>query len=257
MYYHFKFQNQTSTGNLTKFYPLIYAGYSGLSNHNQYFIQDSDNYTDFSIDLVENADSNKKFFTKANYIATFRITDVSVRNGSYTMTPFTRLNSFNSICYSGLLNQLNAINTRLTAVKNSIDALDAYRYIPLFWTKPKSFLAHHDNQSDSTTSYNDRFYSKLENNTIYFSNTRQADYLIVRGQNVQIGWGGFDKIYRDNPEGVWPAALQFEFVNSQSLTGDTIETIVIGFDALEGLAHGERYYLQGKIIYAAETMGVP
>ena len=38
---------------------------------------------------------------------------------------------------------------------------------------------------------------------------------------------------------------------------ETIETVVIGLDSLEGLAHGERYYLQGKIIYAAETMGVP
>jgi hypothetical protein len=255
--FNFKFQSQATVGNSTKFYPLIYEAYSGLRNHGEYFIQDSDSYTDFSVDLVENSTAGTRFFGKANYIATFRLTDVSVRNGSYIMTPFTRLNSFDSVCYSGLLTQLNGINTRLNAVKNAVDALDAYRYIPLFWTKPKSFLAHHDNQSDSTTPSNQRFYAKLENNAVYFSNTRQADYLIVRGQNVQIGWGGFDKIYRDNPEGVWPAALQFEYVNSQSLTGDTIETVVIGLDSLEGLAHGERYYLQGKIIYAAETMGVP
>ena len=173
------------------------------------------------------------------------------------MNPFTRLTAFDSICYSGLLMQLNEINTRLNTVKTAIDALDAYRYMPLFWGKPKSFLAHHDNVTNSETAMDQRFFSKLEYNTVYFSNTRQADYLVVRGQNVQIGWGGFDKIYRDNPEGVWPAALQFEFNNTQSVTGETIETIVIGFDSLEGLAHGERYYLQGKIIYAAETMGVP
>mgnify|MGYP000614980592 CR=1 FL=1 len=255
--FNFKFINQSGVGNSSKFYPLIYDAYSGLSSHSEYFIEDSADYTDFSVDLVENAITGNRFFGKANYIATFRLTDVSVRNGSYTMTPFTRLNSFEPVCYSGLLNQLNAINTRLNAVKNVINTLDTYRYIPLFWTKPKSFLAHHDDQSDSTTPSSDRFYAKLENNAVYFSNTRQADYLIVRGQNVQIGWGGFDKVYRDNPDGVWPANLQFEFMNTQLVTGDTIETIVLGFDSLEGLAHGERYYLQGRVIYAAETMGVP
>ena len=259
----FNFKLVAQSANASRFYPLIYQGYTGLSAHSTYYIEDSDEYTDFSIDLKENApvgtigNGVKTNFNKANYIGTIRITDASVRNGSYSLTTFTRYNAFDTICYSGLINHLQAINQRLNQVKTMIDTLHSYKYIPLFWTKPKSFINHHDKVRDPKSNDSDRFFSKLERATVYFSNTRQADYLVVRGTNVRIGWGGFDKVYRDNPQGLWPAPLTFEFINEQNLCGDTLETIVIGFDSLEGLAHGERYFLEGSIMYAAETMGVP
>jgi hypothetical protein len=243
--------------NTNRFYPLIYQAYSGLSNHSSYYIESSDDYCDFSVDLQESAEGAT--YSKASYIGTFRLTDVSRINTEYNLDVFERYNSFSSITYSGLLNHLNEINTRLNSVKLLTEQLDIYRYIPVFWTKPKSFLNHHDKymNAGSTSNDADRFYSKLERATVYYSNTRQADYLIVRGTNIRIGWGGFDKVYRDNPVATWPAALQFEFLKEQSLCGDVLETIVLGFDSLEGLSHGERYYLQGDVRYAAETMGVP
>lgn len=260
----FNFKLIAQSTNASRFYPFIYQGYTGLSSHSTYYIQDSDEYTDFSIDLKENApvgtfdgSSTRTNFNKANYIGTIRITDASVRNGSYSLTTFTRYNAFDTICYSGLINHLQAINVRLNQVKTMIDALHSYKYIPLFWTKPKSFINHHDKALDPKSNDSDRFFSKIERATVYFSSTRQADYLVVRGTNVRIGWGGFDKVYRDNPQGLWPAPLTFEFINEQNICGDTLETIVIGFDSLEGLAHGERYFLEGSIMYAAETMGVP
>jgi hypothetical protein len=253
----FNFALVPHSTNSDRFYPLIYQNYTGLDNHNTYYIEKSNNYTDFSIDLQESAEGAT--YNKASYIGTFRLTDVSHVNTEYNLTPLTRLESFNSMTYSGLISYLNEINDRLNSVKLLTEQLDTYRYIPLFWTKPKSFLNHHDKylNSGSTSDDAERFYSKLEKATVYYSNTRQADYLIVRGTNVRIGWGGFDKVYRDNPTATWPAPLQFEFIKEQSLCGDVLETIVIGFDSLEGLAHGERYYLQGEIKYAAETMGVP
>lgn len=254
----FNFKFKAQSGNSSRFYPLIYQGYTGLQTHSEYFVEDSSDYTDFSIDIKENAPAyQNKDFIKANYIGTIRITDVSVRNGSYSLTTFTRYNAFDTICYSGLLNHLNSINTRLNQVKVVMDLLDSYKYVPLFWTKPKSFVNHHNKYRDPKSNDSERFYSKLEKATVYFSNTRQADYLVVRGTNVRIGWGGFDKVYRDNPQAQWPAPLVFEFINEQNICGDTLETIVIGFDSLEGLAHGERYFLEGSIMYAAETMGVP
>lgn len=245
----------------TRFYPLAYQGYTGLATHNTYYVTKSDEYTDFSIDLQEVSTAGKREepYKKANYIGTFRLTDVAAVNTLYNLDVFTRYDSFASLTYSQLITHLDGINTRLKQVKQMLEQLHIYRYIPLFWTKPKSFLNHHDKyrNSGSSTVDSDRFYPKLEKATVYYSNTRQADYLIVRGTNVRIGWGGFDKVYRDNPTATWPAPLQFEFIKEQSLCGDVLETIVIGFDSLEGLAHGERYYLQGEIRYAAETMGVP
>lgn len=261
------------------YYPEIYSEYVGLPNHSTYFYQNSSTseYTDFTINLKESSSAysssigyygagsgmilesfDLRAFNKASYIATFRLAEVTRKNTAALSEPNRRFSSFEQVAYSGLINYIKQVNTRQNAVYSFINDDPTFKYTPLFWTKPKSTLKHFEDLVQGTKSNGKTYFYQAELNTIYFSNLRQADYLIVRGKNITIGWGGFNKVYRDNPTSIlFPAPLQLEFANSQSLTGSDVETVIIGFDTMKGLAYGERYYIQGDVYYAAESMGIP
>ena len=153
--------------------------------------------------------------------------------------------------------ELNDINSKLNEVKSALNDVDDYRYVPVFWEKPQSMLKQYEKIRLGDRNPNALRVGQLEELTVYLSKLRQADYIVVRGKNINIGWGGFNKLYRDNPVDMFSAPLQFEFASSQTLTGNVLETVIIGFSALNGLSYGERYYLTGDVYYAAETMGVP
>ena len=219
--FNFSLKQHTGEGNSNYYYPAIYEEY-GLNNHATYRYQKNDAYT--------------------------------VEPG----LPEGRFGSFNSVAFSGVLGYVKRVNDRQNEVHTYINSDPVYKYIPVFWTKPKSSLKHFEDLVQGLDQSAEKFYYAAEFNTIYFSNIRQADYLIVRGRNITIGWGGFNKVYRDNPQSIlFPAPLELEFSNSSNLTGSDIETVIIGFDTLSSLTYGERYYIQGDVYYAAETMGIP
>lgn len=260
----------------TRFYPAMYREYGGLPTHANYYIAKSDEYTDFTINVKESSNSwssnvgmfvtasgrekenfSVQAFNKASYISTLRLAEVARKESSYTRTVLGRFESFQEVTIEELLSFLKEVNQSLKDTYALITQDPVYRYIPVFWNKPKSSLQHFE-QTTIGKDQEKSYYQAMEKNTVYFSNTRQADYLVVRGRDISIGWNGFTKIYRDNPKNVlFPAPLEFTFAQSQSLTGSDIETTVIGFDTLEGLNYGQRYYIQGEVYFAAETMGVP
>lgn len=258
----FNFTLVPQSGNSNRYYPGLYGSvFSGLSNHSSFYIENNPTiYTDFSVDLKESSGAMPNPstpFAKASYISTIRIAEVSKKSSSFTVTNFTRFTSFQDLSYSGLIAHLNQINTKLNTVKTLISLVDEYKYIPIFWQKPKSMLIEYERIRLGERDLSKLRLKQLEELTVYFSKLRQADYLVVRGKNISIGWAGFNKLYRDNPNDIFPAPLTFEFVQSQTLTGNDIQTVVLGFASLPGLNYGERYYLTGDIYYAAETMGVP
>jgi hypothetical protein len=276
--FNFTLKQQTGTGNASKYYPAIYDEYAGIREHPTYFYTANDNYTDFTINLKESSPSystavgyyqgasgvilesfDLRAFNKASYIATFRLAEATRKTTEEIQPPERRFSSFDAVPYSGLIGYIQAINTRQKHVYNYIKSDPIFKYIPLFWTKPKSSLKHFEDLVHGSRENMQKRFEESERNTVYFSNIRQADYLVVRGRNVSIGWGGFTKVYRDNPDKniLFPAPLEIEFASSQSLTGSDIETVIIGFDTLKSLTYGERYYLLGDVFYAAETMGIP
>jgi len=261
-----------------RFYPVMYEEYTGIKTHPTYFYtQHNTLYTDFTVNLKEssyNWDGRGKFFetasgvfyenaqgavafNKASYISTFRLAEVTRKDSGFVRTPLERFESFQSVSQSDLVDFAKTVNNKLNEIYTYIRQDDIFKYIPLFWNKPKSMLGRTEKLTLGERSQKTLF-ANMEAGTVYFSSVRGADYLIVRGRGVSIGWGGFTKIYRDNPTNVlFPAPLEINYVGSQSLTGDDIETVIVGFETLEGLAYGERYYIQGDVYYAAETMGVP
>jgi hypothetical protein len=269
-------QNKSGVTPNTRFYPKMYSEYGGLPTHDTYYIEKSNAYTDFTINVKESSNSwssnigmfitaSGKFketfsvsaFNKASYISTLRLAEVARKESSYTRTVLGRFESFQEVTIESLIDFLKSVNTNLNEVYQIVTQDPVFRYIPVFWNKPKSSL----NRFEQTTIGKEQdksFYQAMELNTVYFSSVRQADYLVVRGRNISIGWNGFTRIYRDNPKNVlFPSPLEFTFAQSQSLTGSDIETTVIGFETLEGLTYGQRYYIQGEVYFAAETMGVP
>lgn len=266
--------------NTTRFYPALFGKhFNNVSNHNKFYIEHAtDKYTDFSIDLHEasanwnngkgpiqyagfNESYSKRMFNKASYIATIRIAEVAARNSSFSISPSSRLNSFQLLTFSTLLAYLNTVNTKLNSVYKRVfgaNGIHSLKYTPLFWMKPKSVLDHYESYLIPEDKSSDRLWKSMEANSIYFSQIRQADYLVVRGKNVSIGWGGFKRVYRDNPANNFlPSPLEVEFVESQNLTGQELETLIISLANLKGLNYGQRYFIQGEVYYAAETMGVP
>lgn len=274
--FNFSLKQHTGEGNSNYYYPVIYEEY-GLNNHATYRYQKNDAYTDFTVNLKESSPSytnaigyygagsgmilesfDTRAFNKASYIATFRLSEVTRKTTVEPGLPEGRFGSFNSVAFSGVLGYVKRVNDRQNEVHTYINSDPVYKYIPVFWTKPKSSLKHFEDLVQGLDQSAEKFYYAAEFNTIYFSNIRQADYLIVRGRNITIGWGGFNKVYRDNPQSIlFPAPLELEFSNSSNLTGSDIETVIIGFDTLSSLTYGERYYIQGDVYYAAETMGIP
>ena len=253
--FNFTFVPQTSYSG--RYYPGIYGTVlSGLDNHPvSYLTDDPTAYTDFSVDIQESSQGTQ--FSKGSYISTIRIAEVSKKSSGFVVSNFPRYESFEETTYSGLLSTLNDMNTKLNQIKEAIYSTDVYRYVPVFWAKPQSMLKEYERLRVGGKNPDALRIGRLEELTVYLSQTRQTDYLVVRGKDITIGWGGFNKLYRDNPTEMFPAPLQFEFANSQSLTGATLETVIIGFASLAGLQYGERYYLTGDVYYAAETMGVP
>jgi hypothetical protein len=273
----FNFVLVPQNANTNKYYPFLYRNYTGLSTHADYCIEKDDAYTDFTINIKESSSNwssnievfvtpSGKFstavwsqpaFNKASYISTFRLAEVSRKDSSTTRTVIERFEPFQQVSIESIINFLKEVNTGLNKVYDLLTGDPAYKYIQVFWNKPKSSIARFEKATigddESKT-----FFKNMEMNTVYFSNVRQADYLVVRGRNISIGWNGFTKIYRDNPKNILlPSPLEFTFAESQSLTGADIETTIIGFDTLDGLNYGQRYYIQGEVYYAAETMGVP
>jgi hypothetical protein len=262
----------------TMYYPVMYEEYTGIKTHEYYRYEKHNTlYTDFTVNLKEssyNWDERGKSYTtssgtfyensqgaiafnKASYISTFRLAEVARKDSGFVRAPFGRFESFQLVSQADLVDFAKAINNKLNEIYNYIQKDDIFKYIPLFWNKPKSMLGRSEKLTLGERSQKTLF-ANMELGTVYFSSVRNADYLIVRGRGVSIGWGGFTRIYRDNPtNALFPAPLEISYVNSQSLTGDDIETVIVGFETLEGLAYGERYYIQGDVYYAAETMGVP
>jgi hypothetical protein len=273
----FNFNLVKQSSNANRFYPNLYSTvFNGLENHPQFYItNDNNSYTDFSIDLREASSSfssakppagqdfaapqsfDARAFNKASYISTIRISEVARKRSDFTVVPFQRFTSFQLLPYSGLINHLKEVNTRLNEIYSYFSVEDTLKYVPLFWTKPKSWLRHVEKAIFGESAGSETLWYNMEQNTVFFSNVRQADYLVVRGRNISIGWNGFIRVFRDNPARQFPSPLDFEFTNSQSLTGSTIETVVIGFNSFTGLHYGQRYFIQGEVFYAAETMGVP
>jgi len=273
----FDFALKAQTSNEDYFYPAMYEEYTGIKTHSDYKYTKSDGYTDFTVNLKEaspnwrqkgayfSTPSGLRYqneqaagaFNKASYISTFRLAEVSRKDSGFVRTPIERFESFQEVTALQIINFLKAVNTKLIEVYNYIKQDHTYKYIPLFWTKPKSMLRRTEMLTVGEKSADTLFYN-MEQAVVYFSSNRQADYLVVRGKNISIGWGGFTKIFRDNPKNqLFPGPLEITYVSSQGLIGEDIETVVIGFQSLPGLNYGERYYLQGDIYYAAETMGVP
>jgi hypothetical protein len=273
----FNFNLSAQEGNSSRFYPSLYKEvFNGIEDHSTFYITQSNSaYTDFSIDLREASSSfsaarppagqdiaapqnfDTRAFNKASYISTIRISEVARKRSDFVVVPFERYTSFQLVTYSGIINHLKEINTRLNEVYTYFSNEDTLKYVPLFWTKPKSWLRHVEKAIFGESEGSETLWYNMEKNTVFFSNIRQADYLVIRGRNISIGWNGFIRVFRDNPTRQFPTPLDFEFTNSQSLTGSVIETVVIGFDSFSGLHYGQRYYIQGEVYYAAETMGVP
>lgn len=274
--------NLTNNGsdNANRFYPSIFAEYfNNVAGHNTFFIEHSANmYTDFSVDVHEasanwsnsrgaiqyagfNESYSKRMFNKASYISTIRIAEASVKKSGFSLKTTDRFKSFDQVSFSQLIDCLQDINSRMNTIYNRVfgnEAVHSLKYTPLFWMKPKSTLNHYESYLIPEDKDGDKLWKSMEANTVYFSQTRQADYLVVRGKNVSIGWNGFTKVYRDNPANNFlPSPLEVDFAESQNLTGQDIETVIISLANLKGLTYGQRYYLQGDVYYAAETMGVP
>jgi hypothetical protein len=273
----FNFVLRPQAGNANRYYPAMYHTYGGLGAHSTYFIEkDSEIYTDFTINVKESSNSwssnvgmfvtpsgkykeifSTSAFNKSSYISTLRIAEVARKDSATVRVPLGRFESFQEVSIEDIIGFLIDVNAKQNLVYELLTTDPAYKYIPVFWSKPKSSLARFE-QLVYGDDAEKTFYKQMEMNTLYFSSTRQADYLIVRGRNISIGWNGFTRIYRDNPKNnIFPSPLDFTFAESQGLTGADIETTVIGFDTLEGLNYGQRYYIQGEVYYAAETMGVP
>lgn len=261
----FNFAFTPTTSN--KYVPALYASYINFLT-NSALGYTNGGYTNVSVQVKESAPSVKvtstdplvsytQAYNKASYIGLLRLTEASTLKSDYVVSSFPRLTSFSSLAYSGLLTYLNDLNTLQNQAYSSILQDDALKYTPLFWTNPKSVYRQYEKQYMQGGRNNELSFTSIESDLIYFSQIRQADYLIVRGKNVVIGWNGFDSVYRDNPQGFFPGDLSFEFTDSQSLTGEELKTVVIGFDSLKSLNYGQRYFLQGTIQYAAETMELP
>jgi hypothetical protein len=279
--FNFNLTNEGHTGaNVNKYYPAIFdKHFTNVVNHGKFFVTHNANaYTDFSVDLHEaspnwsnskgsmqyagyNESYAKRMFNKASYISTIRIAEVSARNSGFSVASSAKFNSFDSVSFSDLKEKLNYVNTKINEVYQrtfGASAVHSLKYTPLFWMKPKSMLHHYESYLVPENKSADRLWQEMEANTVYFSQTRQADYLVVRGKNVRIGWNGFTKVFRDNPKNHFmPAPLEVEFAQSQNLTGQDIETVIISLASLKGLTYGQRYFIQGEVYYAAETMGVP
>lgn len=277
--WNYNLTNKNSTEE-NRFYPAVFdAHFNNVQGHSTFFITHAANdYTDFSVDVHEasanwsnskgpigyagfNESYSKRMFNKASYISTIRIAEASVKKSSFTVQNKTRFSSFDQVSYSELIEYLNDVNNRMKEVYNRVfgnEAVHTLKYTPLFWMKPKSMLNHYESYLIPEDRDGDKLWKSMEANSVYFSQTRQADYLVVRGKNVSIGWNGFTKVYRDNPANNFlPSPLEVEFAESQNLTGQDIETVIISLANLKGLTYGQRYYLQGDVYYAAETMGVP
>lgn len=261
----FNFTFVPTTSN--KYIPALYANYiNGLSTSALGYTNGG--YTNVSVQVKESALTVKvnspdplvsytQAYNKASYIGLLRLTEMAMFKSDYVVSSFPKLASFTPLAYSGLLNYLNQVNTLQNEAYAAILQDDVLKHTPLFWTTPKSVYRQYEKLYLQGGRNNDLSFTSIESDLLYFSQTRQADYLIVRGKNVTIGWNGFDSIYRDNPQGFFPGDLSFEFVDSQSIIGEDYKTVVIGFDSLKSLNYGQRYYLQGTVQYAAETMELP
>jgi hypothetical protein len=252
-----------------KYVPALYAAYvSGLSSSSLGYT--AGGYTSLNLQIKESATNlasttnsvdtlinYSAAYNKASYIGLIRLAEASMFKSDYVVSSFSRLSSFTPLAYSGLLVYLNQLNDMQNQAYALLQQDDSLRYTPLFWTSPKSMYRQYEKLYSGQGRNDNLSFTAIDSELIYFSQTRQADYLVVRGKNVSIGWNGFESIYRDNPRGFFPGELRFTFTDEQSLVGQDIETVVIGFDSLKSLHYGQRYYLKGTVYYAAETMELP
>lgn len=264
----FNFTMTASSGE--RYVPALYAAYiSGLSNSAVGYFDGG--YTSFNIQVKESANTGvapdaavdtflnySPAYNKASYIGLMRLVEAAVFKSDYVVSTYQKLVSFGSLAYSGLLNHLNQINTLQNQAHSLLLQDNGLANVPLFWTNPKSMYRQYERQYAGGEGRNNNLsFTSIDSELIYFSQTRQADYLVVRGKNVSIGWNGFESVYRDNPRGFFPGELRFTFTDEQSIVGQDIETVVIGFDSLKSLHYGQRYYLKGTVYYAAETTELP
>lgn len=263
----FNFSMTTTSGG--KYVPALYAAYvSGLAASSLGYT--AGGYTSLNVQVKESAnyvrstsvpvDPNISFtpaYTKASYIGLVRLTEAAVFKSDYVVSSFTKQASFTPLAYSGLLTYLNQLNDTQNNAYQLLQEDDSLRYTPLFWTSPKSMYRQYEKLYSGQGRNDNLTFTAIDSELIYFSQTRQADYLVVRGKNVSIGWNGFESIYRDNPRGFFPGELRFTFTDEQSIVGQDVQTVVIGFDSLKSLHYGQRYYLKGTVYYAAETMELP
>ena len=252
-----------------KYVPALYAVYiSGLLNSSLGY--DLSGYTNVSIQVRESAASVSPgsspydplvnytpAYNKASYVGLLRLTEVSLYKSDYVVSNFTKRTSFEELEFSELLTYLNQLNSLQNEIYALLQNDDSLKYTPLFWTNPKSVYRQYERLYGGGGRNDNLSFSAIDSELIYFSQTRQADYLVVRGKNISIGWNGFESVYRDNPRGFFPGELRFTFADEQSLVGQDIQTVVIGFDSLKSLHYGQRYYLKGTVYYAAETMELP
>ncbi len=252
-----------------KYVPSLYiSAISGLYNSALGAVPEG--YANLSVQVKESANTGvspnttidsmlnyTSAYNKSSYVSLFRLVEAAVFKSDYVTESVEKQPSFTAIAYSGLLAKINAINTRQNQAYAVIQQDDALRHTPLFWSKPKSMYRQYEASYGGSGRNDNLTFSAIDTDLVYFSQTRQADYLVVRGRNVTLGWGGFQDIYRDNPKGFFPGDLKFTFAEEQSIVGQDLQTVVIGLDSLKSLHYGQRYFIKGTVYYAAETMELP
>lgn len=165
----------------------------------------------------------------------FTITDIFTRRNTYTAPSLPPAVSPTTMTFSTLQGYLNQIRVATNDAATRIgSAVGAYNRQRVFRWAPGA--------DDGQNAYFvKRFVAK---------GRRAHDTLWVRGKNLKIGWGPLDITPNIGELADWKTQYEADLVS-----GDQIETKLVGFDLFEGLVSGMEYFVWGeKTVYLAEQV---
>jgi hypothetical protein len=165
----------------------------------------------------------------------FTITDIFTRRNTYTAPTLPPAVSPTTMTFStlqGYLNQIRvATNDSATRIGSAVGAFNRQR---VFRWQPGA----DDNQN---AYFVKRFVAK---------GRRAHDFLWVRGKNLKIGWGALDITPNLGELADWKPQYEADLVS-----GDEVQTKLVGFDLFEGLVPSMEYYVYGeRLVYLAEQV---
>ncbi|MCG8348230.1 MAG: hypothetical protein MI924_10680 [Chloroflexales bacterium] len=143
--------------------------------------------------------------------------------------------------FATVQSQLNSLATNANALKSRIDS-NTDR-----WSRRRFFRRRYG--LDGPGGFQQEYYTPI----MFPQRARLGDLLIVKGQNIGIGWGSFGlNVINDEPGG----HIGVEWTQNENLIGaDAAETVRIGFDRFAGLYPGKLYAITGTDVrYVAEQL---